>query len=152
LRVPKGEFLMALAGPLVSLLLGAGFLGLAALAAALPVAHAIALYLGWINLVVAGFNLIPAFPMDGGRLPPASLAAVFKDHSRATKVAAAIGGLFGLGFIALGLAGFFLGQGGVMMVLLGLFLRGASKQGSAHAGTTLVEKPAAPTGLSRFLG
>ena len=105
---PRAEFLIAMAGPLVSLILGAsclggamavdslfarsGFQGLAVLAG----------LLGMVNVQLGLFNLIPGFPLDGGRVLRAGLWAWNKDFNRATSQAA----LTGIGFgVALGLIG-----------------------------------------------
>ncbi|MCE9612705.1 MAG: site-2 protease family protein [Lentisphaerae bacterium] len=99
---PLDEFLMAIAGPLVSAILGG--LGLfAAFATWMPDQPArIAFYLGQVNLGLAVFNMIPAFPMDGGRILRAALTPRF-GRLRATgaaarlgQIAAIVGGILGL--------------------------------------------------------
>jgi Zn-dependent protease len=96
-RRSNDELAIAAAGPAVSLMLGGAGLGLAALTH-LPLFALI----GWINLVLAGFNLIPALPMDGGRILRALLVRKM-DYVRATdisvqvaRVAAIAFGVFGL--------------------------------------------------------
>lgn len=98
-RTAKHELAIAAAGPLVSFALGGAGLGLAA------VTHlGLFAWLGWTNLVIAGFNLIPALPMDGGRILRALLTRKL-DYVRATDVtvtiAKAVAGLF----VVAGLAG-----------------------------------------------
>lgn len=98
-RQPRHELAIAAAGPAVSLALGGAGLGLAALTH-LPLLAMI----GWINLVIAGFNLIPALPMDGGRILRALLVPrlgyiratdASVTVSRAVAVCFGIAGLFG---------------------------------------------------------
>jgi Zn-dependent protease/CBS domain-containing protein len=105
---PRAEFLIAMAGPLVSLILGAGCLG-GAMAVDSFFARSgfqglvvLGGLLGMVNVQLGLFNLIPGFPLDGGRVLRAGLWAWNKDFNRATSQAA----LMGLGFgVALGLIG-----------------------------------------------
>jgi Zn-dependent protease len=105
---PRAEFLIAIAGPLVSLILGAGCLG-GAIAVESFFARSgfqglvvLGGLLGMVNVQLGLFNLIPGFPLDGGRVLRAGLWAWNKDFNRATSQAA----LAGLGFgVALGLIG-----------------------------------------------
>ncbi len=104
---PKGlgqEAFMAFAGPLASFVLGGIALGLARLAAGSDSFNLRfgLFYFGQLNLILAIFNLIPAFPMDGGRVLRA-LLAIRLGRLRATKVAALLGKIFALAFAALGL-------------------------------------------------
>jgi Zn-dependent protease len=101
---PSGEIAMALAGPAVSLVLGASFYSIAGL---LPAGSAsISVYLlntlGLINFVLAGFNLLPSFPMDGGRVFRALLQRRM-GRLNATRIATRIGRLIALMFILQGL-------------------------------------------------
>ena len=105
---PRAEFLIAMAGPLVSLILGAGCLGGAmavdSLFARSGIQGLVVLggLLGMVNVQLGLFNLIPGFPLDGGRVLRAGLWAWNKDFNRATSQAA----LTGIGFgVALGLIG-----------------------------------------------
>jgi CBS domain-containing protein len=86
-------------------------------------------YLGFINLVLAGFNLIPAFPLDGGRVLRSALWK-WKDNIRwATRIAAQIGSGFSIVLIFMGIISFLRGVfiGGIWWALIGLFLRNASQ-------------------------
>jgi Zn-dependent protease len=84
------ELRIALAGPLVSLVLGLAFAGIAA-AFALPEAlDGVAAWLGYVNLLLLGFNLIPAFPLDGGRVLFGSVWALTDDLPRASHVAVVV--------------------------------------------------------------
>ncbi|MGH7664621.1 MAG: site-2 protease family protein [Gemmatimonadaceae bacterium] len=126
----KAEFLMAGAGPLASILIGAICLAIAALAVGLitPPVLAVIGYLGTINLVLAVFNLIPGFPLDGGRMLRAALWHHWGSMRRATRVAASIGGGFGFVLIVIAVLRVIEGDliGGMWWFLIGLFLRGAA--------------------------
>jgi stage IV sporulation protein FB len=97
-RTPRHELLIAAAGPAVSLMLAGVFLGLGRAFGSEPVAG-----IGWINLVIAGFNLIPALPMDGGRILRALLVPRF-GFVRATDIAVTVARVAAVGFAVLGLA------------------------------------------------
>ncbi len=130
----KSEFLMAVAGPLASVVLAILFWQLYSLAAALawPEAFQVVIaYLAYINLILAIFNVIPAFPLDGGRMLRAALWGWRKDIRWATRWAAGIGGGFGLVLVFLGLLQILQGYliGGMWLILIGLFLRGAANAG-----------------------
>lgn len=124
---PKAEALMALAGPAMSLVVGAACYGLYRLTAGawpVPVTGVIG-YLGLINIVLAAFNLVPAFPLDGGRVLRAALWRWKRDLLAATRWSAAVGAAFGWVLIIVGAVRVFQGMllGGVWWVLIGLFLR-----------------------------
>src|SRR5919202_918570 len=96
------EFRVAIAGPLVSLLLG-GFFVLVALARVPEAVDGIVSWLGYINLSLLVFNLLPALPLDGGRILRSALWYFRSDFGWATHVAASIGRGFGYLFIAAGI-------------------------------------------------
>jgi Zn-dependent protease/CBS domain-containing protein len=98
------EFRIAIAGPLVSLALGAIFVLLAWLARLPEVVDAVVAWLGYINLSLLVFNLLPALPLDGGRVLRSLLWAVKGDLAWATHIASLIGRAFGYLFIAGGVA------------------------------------------------
>jgi Zn-dependent protease/predicted transcriptional regulator len=129
---PKVEFLMALAGPVSSVVLGGIFLGIfwAVTAASVyaPVGGVFQ-WLGWLNLILAVFNMIPAFPLDGGRVFRSILWAAKKDLRWSTRVAAAFGSGFGMLLIILGLLAFITGAfiTGIWYFLIGLFVRSAAQ-------------------------
>jgi Zn-dependent protease len=129
------EFRIAIAGPLVSLVIGAGFVGIAVAIAGVEEVDGIAAWLGYINLALLVFNLLPALPLDGGRVLRSALWAARGDFSWATRVAAAIGRAFGALFIAGGLALFFWenGTSGLWLAFLGWFLFGAASQEARYA-------------------
>lgn len=126
----RGEFLMALAGPVASVLLGLLFLFAsgAALAAGSQPAAAVLSYLGVINIILAVFNLIPAFPLDGGRMLRAALWGWRKDIVKASRVAAVAGEVLAILMIGVGVAQVVAGAflSGLWLGLIGLFLHGAA--------------------------
>jgi Zn-dependent protease/predicted transcriptional regulator len=132
----KTEFWMALAGPLVSFVLGFVCLGLAHLTGwhggSSPATPPLAAMLGWlgvINFALGAFNLVPAYPLDGGRVFRA--AAWWGTHSieRATRIASTVGQAFAFLFILAGLWQFFHGQGfgGLWIAFIGWFLLDAAR-------------------------
>jgi Zn-dependent protease/CBS domain-containing protein len=96
---PKTEILMAVAGPACSLVLGLVF-GVAWLAAggyrqeATPF-HDLLVWLAWLNLVLGMFNLLPGFPMDGGRVLRAIIWQITKNYRKATRIASIAGQVLG---------------------------------------------------------
>lgn len=138
---PRAEFLIAMAGPLVSFLLGALCLGSVFLAEVVQEQHAQGLMmlgalLGMVNVQLGLFNLIPGFPLDGGRVLRAGLWAWGKDFHRATKQAASVGlgfgGLFGLLGVAViigamsGILPASLASNGGWVIFIGMFLFAAA--------------------------
>lgn len=93
------ELMIAAAGPAVSLVLGGAGLGLAALFGSPFLA-----LIGWINLVIAAFNLIPALPMDGGRILRAALSKRMS-FVRATDLSVTVARVVAIGFVIWGLSG-----------------------------------------------
>lgn len=131
-RSAASELRIALAGPAMSFALAAGF---AALARLLPMfgaaeaAPALASYLAAINLMLAVFNLLPAFPLDGGRVYRALLWYRSGDLIGATRRATRLGQGLALGLMIAGGGLFFLWgvAGGLWLVLIGLFLWSAAR-------------------------
>ena len=130
-REPRQELVIALAGPAVNLALTPLLFGLLYLSGGIPSAAEMAFgggllswrvfvaRLAWTNLaVLAAFNLIPAFPMDGGRVLRALLAMRTRNYARATEIAARVGRVFALLF---GIAGWFWLDAPVL-VLIALFV------------------------------
>jgi Zn-dependent protease/CBS domain-containing protein len=147
------EFLMAIAGPAVSLVLGVGFGVLAEVgyAGGWPPAVVLVLgYLGLVNLTVLVFNLIPAFPLDGGRVLRSILWGATGDLRRATYWASLAGQAFAWILIAWGVVRFFRGDwpGGVWLGLIGLFLNRAAQSGYQQV---LVRQAFQGEGLRRFM-
>jgi Zn-dependent protease len=128
------EFRMAIAGPLVTLVLGSAFVALAVLAPLSETVDGVAAWLGYINLFLLAFNLLPALPLDGGRVLRAALWAGKRDFAWATVVAADVGRGFGYLMIAGGLL-LFIVQGafsGAWLAFLGWFLLGAAGAEARH--------------------
>lgn len=128
---PSHEFLMAVAGPLTSAALAVFFiLSDLIVGRIVPDAPVLAVlgYLAWLNGLLGAFNMIPAFPLDGGRVLRALLWMWKKDLRYATRIAAGMGSAFGFALILLGV--FFLMNGaalqGVWFGMIGLFVRNAS--------------------------
>lgn len=118
------EFRIAIAGPLVSLVIGLAFI-LVAWALPLPTGvDAVASWLGFINLILLAFNLIPALPLDGGRVLRSALWARSGDLAAATRAAAIVARGFAYLLIAGGLAelAFLRSFGGIWLAFLGWFL------------------------------
>jgi len=128
------EFRIAVAGPLVSLVIGV-VLVLFAWVSGLPDAvDGVATYLGWVNLALLVFNLLPALPLDGGRILRSALWAGRGSFAWATRVAATIGRSFGYLFIAGGLA-LLIFQGefsGAWLAFMGWFLLQAATGEDRH--------------------
>jgi len=118
------EFRIAIAGPLVSLLVGLVFLGLAAFVGLPDAVMGVVAWLGAINIILLVFNMLPALPLDGGRVLRSILWHFRSDFASATSLSANIGRGFGFLFIALGLLAFFQGAGigGIWMAFIGWFL------------------------------
>ncbi len=129
---PKAEFFMAIVGPISSVVLGAAAYGasLLGVSAGWPApVTGVLVYLGWLNIILAGFNLVPAFPLDGGRVLRSILWGIKGNLRWATHVASTLGSIFGLFLIVLGIFNFIGGAfiGGVWYFLIGLFIRSASQ-------------------------
>jgi Zn-dependent protease/CBS domain-containing protein len=130
---PKVEFFMAIAGPVSSVFLGIALRLVAALGFWTdwsPQASGVLAYLGSLNLVLAAFNMLPAFPLDGGRVFRSIVWALNGKLRRATHVAARVGAAFGIGFMVLGALRVIVGAsfiGGLWLFVIGMFLRHASQ-------------------------
>lgn len=128
---PRAELRVALAGPLASLALGAAFIGLAAGIDVLSGAGVLAtalLWVGVVNVVLGVFNLLPARPMDGGRVLTAVLWKRHGDQSRATVTATKVATVLAWGLAGIG--GFQLvsgGVGGLWLLLVAWFVMSSAK-------------------------
>ena len=123
----NAEFRIAIAGPLVSLVIGLTMLALAT--APLPDAvEVVVAWLGSINIILLVFNMLPALPLDGGRVFRSLLWKRTGDFTRATQIAGAVGRFFGQMMIAGGVAVLFLlgAPGGLWLALIGWFLIAAA--------------------------
>jgi Zn-dependent protease/CBS domain-containing protein len=137
-KTARDEFLIAVVGPLASFVLAAIFYGLEQLMSP-PVrrvgasAAAIFDYLAMMNGLLGLFNLIPGFPLDGGRVLRSIIWGITRNFQSATRWAGLIGELVAYGFIFFGLyQSFFLGQfGGLWLSFIGWFLLNAAQQSVA---------------------
>lgn len=133
-KSPSFELVIALVGPLTSFAL-AGIFGamwyITRLLGEYVVLEAALRYGSYINLLLGGFNLIPAFPMDGGRVLRAGIWSKTKDHYRATLMASRVGMAFAYVLIAIGLLLTFSGSllGGIWLIFIGWFLKSATESG-----------------------
>jgi Zn-dependent protease/CBS domain-containing protein len=130
-RGPGDEFLIALVGPLTSGLL-AGLFGIIASLGrevlSVPLAGTFG-YLAWTNLLLAGFNLVPGFPLDGGRLLRAAIWKTTGSLGRATRIASVAGQGVGWLLVAAGVASLLAGDlaGGIWFAFIGWFLVQAAR-------------------------
>jgi len=129
---PMKELKIALAGPAMSIVLGIVFLLLAGVLAAAGTPQYVSVlfgYLGTINLMLAVFNLVPAFPLDGGRVLRAILWHFKGDMQGATRIAASAGGAFGYTLIFLGIFLVLAGNlaNGIWMAFIGWFIAQAAQ-------------------------
>ena len=125
---PKDELFIAAAGPLTSLVIGGIFWFIWFVARDTSVVGAVAFWLGWTNVVLAVFNLIPGFPLDGGRVLRAILWWLKRDLRKATRVASNIGRGVGYIFIFSGIWLIFQGSwfNGLWFALIGWFMENAA--------------------------
>jgi Zn-dependent protease/predicted transcriptional regulator len=140
----KTEFWIAIAGPILSLIIGFGCLALAAAlgwrrpAEPRTVATAVLVWLGYINLALAVFNMIPGFPLDGGRVLRSIVWAITKNADKSTRIAARIGEVVAVLFIFDGIWQFFSGAGlgGLWIAFIGWFLLDAARASYAQVEAT----------------
>lgn len=140
----RTEFLVAVVGPITSLVIGFVCIGIAwsmGWSVGDGTGGLIAAVLGWlgsINVVLALFNLIPGYPLDGGRLLRALLWGIYGEEDWATRNAARTGQVIAAIFIAWGLLQFFLGAGfsGLWLAFIGWFLLSAAQASYAQVSIT----------------
>jgi Zn-dependent protease len=133
-RSAASEFVMAIVGPLTSLLLGfaltrgSGFIPRSSAFLSI-VAESVA-FVGWLNFLLAIFNMVPAFPLDGGRVLRSIVWAITRDLRRSTHVATALGKIFGYGMAGYGVAVIFVFHDpwGIWMIFLGWMVANAAEQ------------------------
>jgi Zn-dependent protease len=148
---PRAELWVAIAGPITSAVLSLAFFGIGAVAAGMPQPLlAVIGYLAFINMMLVLFNLVPAMPLDGGRILRAILWARSGNLRRATRISSQIGGLFGMVLIGLGVLAFVQGNyvAGMWWFMIGLFLRSAAA--SAYQNV-LVKRALEGEPVSRFM-
>jgi Zn-dependent protease/predicted transcriptional regulator len=128
---PAAEFMMAVVGPLSSIVVALMFYGIyaAGQGSLPPPVTGVVKYLAWINGILAGFNLVPAFPLDGGRLLRSILWGIKGNLRQATRIASRIGSAFGVFLIVVGFLNIIRGNfvGGMWWFLIGMFVQGAAK-------------------------
>ena len=143
---PGDELRMAVAGPATSLGLSVLFSSVAVLATMLSLSELIVGALWWLALVNVGlglFNLLPAYPMDGGRVLRAVLWARYDDRIRATQASARTGHWFAYGIIGVGVLLAVSGAlvSGIWLMLIGWFIEGASRaEGLAAVQQGILER------------
>ena len=126
-KTPRAEAAIAASGPITSLVLGGLFAGLTALASGAGLLTATLAWLAGVNLLLGVFNLLPAAPLDGGRLLRAALWRLYGDWTRATYASARAGSVLGALLIAGGLVQVLGGQlFGLWLALIGWFVLSAA--------------------------
>jgi Zn-dependent protease/predicted transcriptional regulator len=127
-RGPKDEFLISVVGPLTSLALGGVFLGLSSLGLPRPLDGGMR-YLGVINIALAVFNLLPGFPLDGGRVLRSAVWKATGSLPRATTVASIAGQTVGYVLVAVGVFLVFTENlfSGIWLGMIGWFLTQAAR-------------------------
>jgi Zn-dependent protease/predicted transcriptional regulator len=142
----KSEFWIAIVGPITSFLIGAALLALSAAqgwrGTETPHSPVLAMmvWLGYINLMLGVFNLIPGFPLDGGRVLRSIVWWVTKDAVRSTRIAARVGQGVATLFIVMGIYRLFSGAGfaGLWIAIIGWFLLDAA--GASYAQVEVNER------------
>ncbi|MFT7599898.1 MAG: Zn-dependent protease [Acidimicrobiales bacterium] len=135
-KTPGAAARIALAGPAVSLALGVGAFLAAAGSASLglsPLATGALQWLGIINVILAVFNMLPALPLDGGRVLQAALWSRKGNRHRATIGAATVGRFMGWAMVAVGLWQFTNGGAGLWTAFIGMFIISNAKAEQARA-------------------
>ncbi|RVX45531.1 Zn-dependent protease [Nonomuraea polychroma] len=140
-RTPAADLKIAVVGPVASLACAVVFGAVALLLSGAPLLAGMFAYLAAVNVLLAVFNLIPAAPLDGGRVLRAALWARWRDRVRAAVTAARAGRVFGYALIAVGFLQVVTGRGfdGLWLALIGLFLVNAAsaEEQQAQMGAAL---------------
>jgi Zn-dependent protease/CBS domain-containing protein len=125
----KAEFWIAVVGPLVSFLLAAFFWEIEPLVSAYQPVLAIVKYLAYLNFILGLFNLVPGFPLDGGRVLRSIVWRATGNYSRATAIAAFTGRFIGFALIFIGVWQILVGNliGGMWTAFIGWFLESAAR-------------------------
>jgi Zn-dependent protease/CBS domain-containing protein len=151
-KKPGDQFLISAAGPGASLLIGAVFWAISRATAGSLLAISFG-YVGWINLVLAAFNVVPGYPLDGGQMLRAAVWKVSGNETLATRVATVGGFIVGGALLVFGALGFMRGDvgGGLWLALIGWFLiqnaQAANRRSalrSALQGATVQQAMGAP--------
>lgn len=132
-KSPWSEFIIAFAGPATNIVLGLVLLGIRTHFPweSAPIIAVVFNYLAWINILIGLFNLVPAFPLDGGRMLRAVAWWKTGSPSYAIRLSTDMGKGFSLAIISLGALEVFTGSllAGLLVVLVGLFLRSMAYAG-----------------------
>ncbi len=142
----KTEFWVAIAGPITSVIIGFGCLGMSMglgwqrSTEPQTAVTAVLVWLGYINIGLGLFNMIPGFPLDGGRVLRSIIWAITKNADRSTRIAARVGQIVALLFILDGIWQFFHGGGfgGLWIAFIGWFLMDAAKASYSEVETESV--------------
>lgn len=128
---PTVELKMAAAGPAMSVLLAALFYALSRVFAPHRIAYVLTHNLAYVNLIVLVFNMVPGFPLDGGRILRAAIWRRTGNIQKATRIASRIGSAFAVILMVWGVVNLFGGIviGGLWLVFIGFFLRQAAQSG-----------------------
>jgi CBS domain-containing protein len=128
---PVLELKMAAAGPAMSVVLAALFFGLTKLVGGHQLVFVLAKSLYRINLIVLVFNMVPGFPLDGGRILRAFIWKRTGNVRKATRIASRVGSVFAIILMVYGVFNVFVGQfiGGIWFIFIGYFLRQAAQSG-----------------------
>jgi len=139
----KSEFWIAIVGPMTSVVLGVVLLAIARLFGwrsgsepSTPLLSVL-LWLGYINLALAAFNMIPGYPLDGGRVLRAVIWRITRNADRSSRLASQVGEIVAFVIILLGLFQFFTEHGnfgGLWLAFIGWFLLDAARASYAQAG------------------
>jgi Zn-dependent protease/predicted transcriptional regulator len=138
----KGEFWIAIVGPITSVVIGVVLIAIARLSGwrsgsepATPLVSVL-LWLGYINIALATFNMIPGYPLDGGRVLRAVIWWITRNADRSTRLASQVGEAVAFMIILLGLFQFFDHRnfGGLWLAFIGWFLLDAARTSYAQAG------------------
>ena len=140
----KTEFWMGIIGPITSAAIGVICLGVVFAFGWTPSVLSrnplltMLMWLGYINMMLALFNMVPGFPLDGGRVLRAIVWWITGDAKRATRIAATVGQFVAFGLIILGVFRFFAGAGigGLWIAFIGWFLLDASRGSYAQVAIT----------------
>ena len=155
----RTEFWVAIAGPIASLIIGFGCLGISLGLGWQPstepetAAKAVLVWLGYINISLAVFNMIPAFPLDGGRVLCSIIWAITRNRESSTRIAARVGQAVAFLFILDGIWKYFSGAGigGLWISFIGWFLLDAATVSYAQAKRTTTASTIADMRVSELM-
>jgi Zn-dependent protease len=134
-QTAKAEFQVAIAGPAASLAVAILFWGVQAVFHHIPFLAIPAYWLAQVNLALVAFNMLPGFPLDGGRVFRAIIWALTRNYQKATRFATLSGQLMAFGFIGYGIFSLFGGNlvNGIWLAFIGWFLQNAAMSSRTQA-------------------